>query len=63
MLIKSDQIINDIVNLTKQISTESSLYRNTDDRPLLAPHNLELKRKEINDFRNALIEQFKDPSK
>ena len=61
MLKKSDQIMNDIVNLTIQISTHSNLYGNKEERSLVVSKNLEPNKKEIDEFRNILIEQFKEP--
>lgn len=60
MLSKSDQIMNDIVNLTMQISTQSSLYGNKEGRSLVAPKNIEPNKKEIEEFRNILIKQYKE---
>lgn len=60
MLSKSDQIMNDIVNLTMQISTQTSLYGNKEERSLVAPNNLESNKKEVDEFRNILIKQYKE---
>ncbi|OFY84770.1 MAG: hypothetical protein A3F72_05795 [Bacteroidetes bacterium RIFCSPLOWO2_12_FULL_35_15] len=60
MLSKSDQIMNDIVNLTMQISTHSSQHSNKDERSLVTSHTLESNKKEIDEFRNILIKQFKE---
>ena len=60
---KSDQIMNDIVNLTMQISTRSDLSGNKEESSLVSPYSVESNKNEIADFRNILIEQFKESTK
>lgn len=60
MVRKSDQIMDAIVNLTMQISTQPSLYKRLDDMSLFASRNSDIDKKEAGEYRNLLIEELKE---
>lgn len=60
ILSKSDQIMDDIVNLTMQLSAQSSLYKGFSDKALQAPENPVTEKNDEKDYRNLLIEQLKE---
>ena len=60
MISKSDQIMDDLVNLTMKISAQPKLYMHLDEAPLFAPHNSDLDTKSAEDYRNIFIEQMKE---
>ena len=60
MISKSDQMMDDLVSLTMKISAQPKLYMHLDEATLFAPHNSESNTKDIEDYRNTLIEQMKE---
>lgn len=57
---KSDQIMDDIVQLNMQIyPSNPRLYMPLDKMSVLTSQHSSTKKKEFDDYRNTLIEQFK----
>lgn len=61
ILSKSDQIMDDIVQLNMQICPSNpGLLMPLDKISLLASQHSSIDKKEFDDYRNALIQQFKE---
>jgi hypothetical protein len=61
ILSKSDQIMDDIANLTMQVyPSEPRLFMRLDESSLFASHNSAIDKKDYEGYRNALIQQFKE---